>query len=309
MSADTVLAYIHTFNDAEVIDATIRALCEQTCPLPEILLVDNASSDGTLDRTFPSKVTTIRNDKNLGTSGAVAIGMEYALAHGYEWIYILDADSEPQPDAIEKLLQCYQNLSSEVQASTWWLSSLLTEAESGLAHYGCNFTPHGFEMVTPPRQPSHYRCHSNMWSGSLYWLEAVKHVGLPDPNYVLDWGDVIYGYEGLTRGYIGFVDRSSIAFHRLHVIDTMHFRRFGPRFVKLFYSPPIRFYYMWRNSTYFWLYKYNEGNSAKHLARHLLQYIKWLMKASLFLRAPGPNLRACLRGMWDGLHARLENRY
>jgi rhamnosyltransferase len=304
-----VLAYLHTFNDAEVIEGTIRALCDQTYPIPEILLVDNASSDGTLNRTFPSKVTTIKNDQNLGTSGAVAIGMEYALAHGYDWIYILDADSAPQRDAVENLLRCYQGLSSEQQASTWWLSSLLKEEESGYIHHACVFTPRGIEMLAPPREPSHYRCDTNMWSGSLYRLDAVKDVGLPDTNYVLDWGDVIYGYEGMVRGYTGFLDQSSVVSHHLHPIDTVNFRRLGLRFVKLFYSPPIRFYYLWRNSTYFWLYKYKGENSAKLIGSHFVLYIKWLIKASLFLKKPAPILRACFRGMWDGLHARLERRY
>src|SRR5438552_984168 len=228
-----VLGYVHTFNDAEVIDATIRSLCQQTYPIPEILLVDNASTDGTIDRAFPDKVTIIKNDQNLGTSGAVVKGMEYALAHCYDWIYILDAASEPQADAIENLIRYYEHLSPESQASTWWLSSLVKEAESDIVHQGCVFGPRGPEMLDPPPQPSHYLCHTNMWSGSLYRLAAVRDVGLPDPNYVLDWGDVIYGYEGLIRGYTGFIERSSVALHRLHPVDTVHFRRFGTRYVKI----------------------------------------------------------------------------
>src|SRR5205823_5681583 len=171
------------YNAAEVIDGTIHALCEQTYPIPEILLVDNASTDGTLDRTFPSTVTIIKNAQNLGASGSVAAGMEYALAHGYDWIYIVDADSRPAVDAIENLVRCYQSLSPELQASTWWLSSLPKEAGSGFMHHGCVLTPRGFETVDPPPQPAHYRCDLNMWTGSFYRLDAVKDVGLPDPNY------------------------------------------------------------------------------------------------------------------------------
>jgi glycosyltransferase involved in cell wall biosynthesis len=174
-----VLAYVHTFNDAEVIDATLRALCEQTYPIPEILLIDNASTDGTLERAFPSKITIVKNNQNLGTSGAVAAGMEYALAHGYDWIYILDADSTPAPTAIENLLRCYENLSPELKSSTWWLSSLLKDADSGHLHHGCVFTPRGVKMLNPPPQPTHYRCDLNIWSGSFYRLDAVKDVGLP----------------------------------------------------------------------------------------------------------------------------------
>ncbi len=167
-----VLGYVHTYNAAGVIDATIRALCDQTYPIPEILLVDNASTDGTLDRTYPSKVTIIRNKDNLGCCGGVAIGMEYAMAHGYDWIYILDGDSTPSPEAVENLVRCYERLSPQHQATTWWLSSLLTDV--GYVRHGCVFTPRGIEMVDPPPQPSHYRCETNMWSGSLYRLDAVK---------------------------------------------------------------------------------------------------------------------------------------
>jgi rhamnosyltransferase len=308
LSPVKILAHVHTFNDANVIDGTVRALCEQTYPIAEILLVDNCSTDATLDRTFPSKVTIIKNEQNLGTSGAVAIGMEYALAHGYDWIYILDADSAPQADAIERLVRCYQSLTPELRASTWWLSSLLKE-NTGLLHHGCIITPRGIEMVTPPPEPPHYRCDTNMWSGSFYRLDAVRKVGLPNRDYVLDWGDVIYGYEGMIRGFTGFLDQSSIVLHHLHPLDTLHFRRIGLRFVKLYYSPPMRCYYYWRNSIYFWLYEYRGNKLGRPIIGHFIMFLKALIKVSLFIKGPGPILHACVRGVWDGVHARLENRY
>ena len=309
MSDIRVLAYLHTFNDADVIETTIQALCNQSYPIPEILLVDNASSDNTLSRAFPSKVTIIRNDRNLGTSGAVAVGMKYALDHGYDWIYILDADSLPETDAVANLIRCYNDLGPELQASTWWLSSLLREANGPVVHHGGVFTPRGIEAVDPPREPLHYQCHTNMWSGSFYRLEVVRKVGLPDFNYVLDWGDMIYGYEGWMRGYIGFLDQSSVVRHNLHPVATQYSRRLGTRFVKLFHSPPIRMYYFWRNSMYFWLHRYEGKNRGKLLLAHLFLLLKWLVKVALFANSPGPTIRVCLRGMWDGLHGRLENRY
>jgi GT2 family glycosyltransferase len=304
-----VFAHVHTYNDAEVIDGTIQALCKQTYPITEILLVDNASTDDTLDRTFPVNVTVIRNQQNLGTSGSVAIGMEYGIAHGYDWIYILDADSAPQADAIENLIRCYQGLSPELQKSTWWLSSLLKEG-AGHVHHGCVLTPRGIEMVAnPPPEPAHYPCDTNMWSGSFYRLDAVKDVGLPNRDYVLDWGDVVYGFEGKNRGYTGFLDQSSIVLHHLHPLDTLHFRRFGVRFVRLYYAPPLRCYYWWRNSTFFWLHEYRGRKFSTPILKHFVMYLKWLFKVTLFIKGPGPILRACLRGMKDGISGRIERRY
>jgi GT2 family glycosyltransferase len=307
LSTIKVLAYIHTLNDADVIDGTVDALCRQTYPIPEILVIDNASTDGALDRDFPDKVTIIRNNQNLGTSGAVAAGMAYALAHGYDWIYILDADSPPEPQAIENLVECYQSLSPELQASTWWLSSLLKDADTGFLHHGCVFTAHGVRILNPPPQPARYRCDLNIWSASFYRLDAVRKVGLPDADYVLDWGDIIYGYEGMVRGYTGFVDQSSVVIHHMHPLDM----RIGliSRMAKVYCAQPIRSYYFWRNGIYFWLYKYRRQHMVMPLIMHLLRFCWWLIRVVLFVRPLGPTLRACLRGTWDGINRRLENRY
>jgi len=306
VSTIKVLAYVHTFNDAEVIDATVEALCRQTYPLPEILLIDNASTDGTLDRAFPGNVTIIRNNQNLGTSGAVAAAMEYALAHGYDWIYILDADSIAEPKAIENLVKCYLSLSPELQASAWRLSSLPKDANTGFLHHGCVFTPRGVKILNPPPQPSRYRCDLNIWSGSFYRLDAVSKVGLPDLDYVLDWGDMIYGYEGMVRGYTGFADQSSIVIHNMHAFER---RGLGGRMVNVYCSQPMRSYYFWRNSIYFWIYKYRRAHLVMPIMTHFLRFCWWLIRVALFVRAPVPTLWACLRGIWDGINRRLENRY
>ena len=105
-----ILGHIHTFNDEEIIDRTVQALLDQTYPVDEIVLVDNASQDRTLARSFPKQVIIIRHSENQGTSGAVATGMEYALGKQYDWIYLLDADSLPRKDALQRLIEFYEGL-------------------------------------------------------------------------------------------------------------------------------------------------------------------------------------------------------
>jgi GT2 family glycosyltransferase len=302
-----VLAHIHTFNDADVIDHTIEMILRQTRPVDGILVVDNGSTDGTLDQPNLKHTTVLRHDRNLGTSGAVVSGMRFAIEHGYDWIWIFDADSSPKLDALENLMRCFTRLNPKIQSNTWWLSSLLIQ--DGRRLHGCNFTSRGIEMIDPRAAPSQYPCHTNMWSGSLYRLDLVQQVGLPNPDYVLDWGDVIYGYEGLLSGYIGFVEQSSLVVHRHHPAATLRYRRIGPRTVKVFYSPPIRCYYHWRNSTYFWLYRYAGENRAYLRVAHLVLYLKSLIKVVLLLNERAPLTRAYLLGFWHGLHGRLTKRW
>jgi rhamnopyranosyl-N-acetylglucosaminyl-diphospho-decaprenol beta-1,3/1,4-galactofuranosyltransferase len=92
-----VLAHIHTYNEARFIEQALAALQQQTRQLDAIVIVDNASTDGTVDKAFPENVTVIRNSTDLGTSGATNVGLADALEKGFDWTWVLDADSVLSP--------------------------------------------------------------------------------------------------------------------------------------------------------------------------------------------------------------------
>src|SRR5690242_6490039 len=119
-----VLAHIHTFNDADIIDKTIEAVLRQTHAVDGILVVDNASSDGTLDQPSLKHATVLRLPENTGTSGAVHVGMQFALDHDYDWIWVFDADSVPERDALEKLLNLYAEWPATLQHEAAFLACL-----------------------------------------------------------------------------------------------------------------------------------------------------------------------------------------
>src|SRR5437773_9289692 len=119
-----VLAHIHTFNDADIIDRTIAAVRRQTRPVDGILVVDNASTDGTLDQPSLQHARVLRNRENLGTSGAVFTGIEFALAQDYDWIWLFDADSTPEPDALERLVELYTGMAPDRREATACLACL-----------------------------------------------------------------------------------------------------------------------------------------------------------------------------------------
>src|SRR5258708_35687010 len=96
-----VLAHIHTYNDADIIDRTIESVLRQSRSVDCIRVVNIASADGTLDRPSLRHATILRHREKLGTSGTVITGMRFALEHNYDWIWVFEADSPPEPDALE----------------------------------------------------------------------------------------------------------------------------------------------------------------------------------------------------------------
>jgi GT2 family glycosyltransferase len=305
-----VLGHIHAFNDEDVIDLSLRALANQTYPVQEILLVDNGSTDSTLKRTFPQNVTLIRHPENRGTSGAVATGFQYAIDKGYDWIWIIDADSAPRRDALEKLLSLYESFSPDVQAQTRLLASLPVEFTNHTPNHGIIFSKTKMmDRVQPGPGQEYYECDVAMWSGSLYRLEAVRSIGFPSADYFADCGEIEYGYRSKQRGYKAFVCLTSILMHNVagqSMVFTSH--RLGPLSLRLFEFSPLRCYYETRNRLNFWLYQYKDRDFVV-VRRTLVLELWFLLNFLLRPRTHRRQIVACLRGIWDGIFKNMHHRY
>lgn len=76
----------------------------------DVLIVDNASTDGTEDNLISSgllnneKIHYIKLDENTGGAGGFHYGLKYACKKGWRWFWIMDDDAEPHHDALEKLV-------------------------------------------------------------------------------------------------------------------------------------------------------------------------------------------------------------
>ncbi|MFQ5444606.1 MAG: glycosyltransferase [Nitrospinales bacterium] len=305
-----ILGHIHTFNDEEVIDKSLKSLLEQTLPLDEILIVDNNSTDNTLKRTFPKNTHIIRHHENLGTSGAVFTGFKYALENNYDWIWIFDGDSAPHKDALEILINLYYGLPKEEQEKTWLISGLPVDIHTKQCHHGMVFDAKGLRQVNPDALHEYYPFDATMWTASLYNLRAVKNIGLPSIDYVLDWGEYQYGYKGKINGLKAYMHQKSIVDHNIGHQSSLNLKphRLGPISLKMIEFPPIRCYYLLRNNLYFWLHEYN-SRSFYILLSCLLFPGFYLANFILRPISHKSELWACLRGIWDGLLKNMQNRY
>jgi rhamnosyltransferase len=320
-----VVAYMHTFNAADIIEQTIEALQRQTRPLDAILLVDNDSRDGTLDRTFPENVVVIRNGANVGPSGAIPVGFRWALENKFDWIWVLDDDSAPEPEALAALLELYAGWPRQQQEETGFVSSLpLNQPESEPLH-GRLITPYGRELITPAPDQRHYMCNVKVWSGCLFRLAAVRRVGFPNPDYFIDRGELEYAYRMMKAGYNGYIHQDSILIHNVRGTPGLVGKQFkvGPIALRFYELAPLRCYYTVRNTFYFTLYDMTETPFAKfrelfrlrsRAGRGFMSGIVWqasflMLNFALRPRTKGPQLRACFRGVWDGVAGNVAARF
>ena len=116
----SVAAVVVTYNRLELLQKCVEALRNQSA-VCDILVVDNASADGTAQWLASQKDLSYRNTgSNLGGAGGFNRGMRWAVEAGYDYIWVMDDDTLPQPDALEKLLEADGILNGDYG----WLSSV-----------------------------------------------------------------------------------------------------------------------------------------------------------------------------------------
>jgi GT2 family glycosyltransferase len=304
-----ILAHVHTFNDAEVIDRALEAIRRQTRLPDAIVVVDNASTDGTLDRILSKDVTVVRNSTNLGVGGAIGIGFACAMEQEFDWTWVLDPDGVPEPDALEKLLEFFERLPPAQKEQVYFLACRLGTGESG--HKPILLTESGMEYLPLNANADSCRCNCFLWSGSLFRMPAVAKIGPPSTDYFIDLDELEYGYRARQVGLVGYVVNGSVLHHNLGRPPgnaAVRLLRLGPLSLPLFESSPLRAYYCSRNLLYFWLYQFRpyQPRWALRSIVHALGYTAGFAIRPLSHRR---QLMSCIRGLWDGVTGHIERRY
>lgn len=106
-SAPRVIAVVVTYNRRELLLEALAAVCSQSRAPDEVIVVDNASTDGSaaaVRSRFPS-AQLAKLSANTGGAGGFACGAALALAGAADLIWFMDDDTVPGPDALAALLE------------------------------------------------------------------------------------------------------------------------------------------------------------------------------------------------------------
>ncbi|ABF44084.1 glycosyl transferase, family 2 (plasmid) [Deinococcus geothermalis DSM 11300] len=101
-----VCAVIVTYNRKDKLVKCLQRLRASTVAPQRVLIVDNASTDGTPElvrRLFPEFGLLVL-EHNVGGSGGFEVGMRRAYASGYDYVWLFDDDAYVAPDCLQRLL-------------------------------------------------------------------------------------------------------------------------------------------------------------------------------------------------------------
>lgn len=113
----------------------IEAVLAQKGASCDIIVLDNGSTDGTelmfAEEFRGAPIRYSNMHANLGCAETTARGIEQAVRLGYKYIWIMDDDVFPEPDALSALLKMDAKLNGEwgiLSGAAYWLDGSVSEA-------------------------------------------------------------------------------------------------------------------------------------------------------------------------------------
>ena len=193
-----VAAVVVTFNRRVLLEQCLRALACQSRMADIVVVVDNASTDGTpewlsgwLADHMPCAVPHFLSE-NTGGAGGFHEGLALAIEHGADWVWMMDDDAKPSSSALESLLEVasdpgnvYGSLAVKGE-DTSWLTTLTDEDNRGVN-----------KVVDVPRCA---RVQSLPFLGFMIHRSLVHKIGLPDAGFFIAADDIEYCIRAQTAG-------------------------------------------------------------------------------------------------------------
>jgi len=276
---ETVCAVVVTHERRELLGECLAAVAAQSRPPDHVLVIDNASTDGTAGMVAAEhpEAELLVLDRNEGGAGGFHEGMRRALAGGWTWLWLMDDDTVPQPDCLERLLEGPSDAAVLAPKVVWTDGRIHPMNPPRLVVEDTDALVDGFERGAVPLRWCTF-------PGSLVRAAAAQRHGLPRKEFFI-WSDDIDFTARVLRHEPGFFVPAGVAVHKTRSAAAP-------------WAGGARFYYAVRNSL--WLLR---GDALRPKER-AFQVLLLAGQVQRHLSHEGWSRRALAtvaRGLFDGL--------
>jgi GT2 family glycosyltransferase len=296
------------WNGKDVTPRCLDSLLASACPADRIVVVDNASTDGSADLVrgaFP-QVVLIVNDSNLGFAEGNNVGIRYLLERAFDLVLLLNNDAVLDAQAL-----CELKRAAEAQPAAAYGATIYELATPGALWYGGGridqLTLDARHETAPERARGAFRP-TDFITGCclMFRADALRTVGLLDRDFFAYYEDVDWCQRATAAGHRLVYVPAAVVHH-----DVSHsFRRAGTGDASATTLPwaqsrPFVLYLAYRNRL---LLARKHARGALHLAFLVMRRLARaaLHAAVLLLADRRGQAQAVVHGTRDGLRRPLQ---
>ena len=244
-----IVALVVPYNRKELLKENIKALLNQSNSNFDILIVDNASTDGTEET-----VKEIKNDRiiykntgaNLGGAGGFNFGVKYSIEAGYEYCWLMDDDTIPYNDSLERLIDTSKKLKDEFS----YLCSYVEWTDGKPCKMNMPRVDKDWFDYADKLKNNLLKLKSCTFVSVFLNLKLVKNCGLPVKEMFI-YGDDHEYTERIGKEKNGYLCFSSVVVHKMGSntgFDIVNIPK--ERISRYFYDSRNRFYRVRKENTY-----------------------------------------------------------
>jgi GT2 family glycosyltransferase len=309
-----ICTVVVTYNRYELLKECLDSLINQTI-LNTILIVDNASTDGTQNRIEEdgylsnSQIIYKKLTINSGGAGGFYFGVKYALDNNYDYVWLMDDDAEPELNALELLINNLDDTKYSAYAPKTLIGTKDNHILSTFGHRGIfdyeNCLP-SFQKAINIKEYEKDNCEIEMASfvGILIPITSIKKIGLPEQRFFIHHDDTEYSLRLISLGKILMVNNSKI-YHKEKRQEEKIERQF-----LWFKKNRIKYERLWlkyfglRNSVFI-AFKYGKGYKKYFLAFKL--YFDLIKDILLYDDEKWTRLVFATSSFFDGVRGNFDN--
>lgn len=209
-----VSVVIVNYHGKGVIEQCLRSVFSSEEVFFDVILVDNNSRDGSLERVkeFFPKVRCLAQQENGGFAKGANTGIQFALEHGADFVFLLNNDAVVEKDCLALLVRYSEEnekgvfspvvLSTKNPRKVWFCGGKINWLRMRAVHTEC---PTGKEPIAV-----------EYLSGCALFIpkRAFFDVGLLDTDYFLYYEDTDWSVRARRSGYDLWVIPQAEAVHQ-----------------------------------------------------------------------------------------------
>jgi GT2 family glycosyltransferase len=185
MKEPLVSILIVNWNGSEILPECLGSLKKQLYRNIEVIVVDNASSDNSLDilKQF-AWVRVIKSKKNLGFAGGNNLGFTYTKG---KYIFLFNSDATAPIDLLQKLVSSLEKDSSvaAVQPKFLYEDNTINSLGAYLTNTGFLYYPGYGKKDTRAMYKKSSFIFSGYGAGLLIHRDVIEKIGLFDDDYFM----------------------------------------------------------------------------------------------------------------------------
>jgi GT2 family glycosyltransferase len=211
-----LLIIIPTHNRWEIARLALSRLRESDYTNFEIVLVEDGCTDGTAEKCaaeFP-EVKQLHGDGNLWWSGAINLGVKYALSQQADLICWLNDDNFVEPTTLSALVKSHER---NGQRSVICSRVRVEGSDEEWIGAPPNWHPEAKDWKDPSLEEGQDLPirHPPGGQGVVFPIECFREVGMVDAlNFPHYWADHDFHYRAMRAGYNYFIATDAVVWNR-----------------------------------------------------------------------------------------------